>query len=187
MKMKTIMLTIADYPDHPDWAEMIRANRDRFCKLVGGYVVYEFTPPIDTGRMWVRVPLILEMLEAYDRVMWVDADAVLFDMVNEEDLPDRLAFAHDAGGINDGVTVTVKRDVLLWKVIWELRHLKDSDPIIQGLHANGVLRSVNPAHDVLPLDLWNSRWPNFYMKIRHFAAENNRYELVKRACGGERI
>ena len=176
--MNSIMLTICEYPDHPDWKMMIHHNRDRYCKLLGGQLVcttFEVSP---SRLCWARIPNILEALEAHDRVMWVDADAVLCGDINEEDLPDRLAFAHDAGGINDGITVTVKKDIPLWKAVWGLRDLYANHPI----DVNGVFRDINPIHDILALDMWNSRWENHYMKIRHFPGEVNRYEKVKAEC-----
>jgi len=179
------MLTVAEYLDHPDWAVMIKANREQHCHLEGKYELYDSNPTVKLHVCWSRVPLILEKLKGgYDRVVWVDADAVLYGSVTEDDLPDRLAFAHDAGGINDGVTVTVKRDIPMWEAVYGLRYEMTN---YNGLHVNGILRAINPIHDVLALDMWNARWPTHYMKIRHFAGEMGRYESVKRACGGERV
>ena len=116
----SIMLTIAQYPEFPDWGDMVVANRKRFCKLDSGFgIQFESAMP-GWNPSFGRVAAVLHYLHKGMRVMWVDADAVLFNDVYEQDLPDRLAFAHDAGGINDGVFVTTPKDIPMWELVDKL-------------------------------------------------------------------
>jgi hypothetical protein len=178
----SVMLTIADYPDHPDWFEAIKKNREKFCKLDNGCIVLPKSPWPDLRPHWGRVAMILSTLEQFNRAVWVDADAVLLQPIMEADLPDTLAFADDCGGINDGITVTVKHDLPMWKIIDAVKHLY-VDHLVQ---VQGILKDMNPVHKVLPLDIWNNRWDSewtrSYAKIAHFPFGPDKYNLVMKVC-----
>ena len=176
--MKTAMITVAYYPNDCELVDLIIQNRQRFSVgLAESYVCSELHK--DAKGMlptWSRVPAIIDLLDAFDRVIWVDADAVLMNNIMESDLPEQLAFAHDGGGINDGITVTVKRDLYMWKVIWATRHWFPNQQ-----HA---LHELNPLHTILPLDVWNNRWDSdwtdHFAKIAHFPFGPDKWNLVKR-------
>ena len=174
----SIMLTIAHYPDNLQWEELLAANRKRFCKLSNGFGIDLRNAMPGWNPSFGRVGLVLHFLRRGTRVLWVDADAVLLNDISEADLPDRLAFAHDAGGINDGVFVTTPKDIPMWELVETcLPSFKNHPTMVQP-----IIQGMNPIHDILALDLWNARQWNSYAKIIHFAGEPNRFELVKEAC-----
>jgi hypothetical protein len=183
----SLMITVADYPAHPEWADLIRANRKRFCKLGHGFQVVDMVDERlkkefsdTTGPSWARIDLIIEGLKNVGRVIWVDADAVLLNDICESDLPNCLAMAHDAGGINDGITVTVKQNINMWRIVKIVSPIYKNHPVM----AQGVMQDMNPIHEVLALDVWNARWDCSYAKIRHFVGMPNdvQFGLVKAEC-----
>lgn len=176
--MRSTMLTVANYPQYNDWDLVIGKNRAKRCKLNCWFVTSAVTNTL--GATWERIDLIIDSLARYDRVIWVDADAVLMQDIHEEDLPEQLAFAHDAGGINDGITITVKRDLPMWEIIRDVApRYKDHPVMVQG-----IIKDINPIHEILPLDMWNARWWNNYCKIIHFPGMEyeDQYKNVVEAC-----
>lgn len=174
----SVLVTIAQYPDNPEWLDLLVANRRRFCKLDHNFCIQHNVEMPGWNPSFGRVKLILHFLKMKLKVLWVDADAVLLNDITEADLTDRLAFAHDAGGINDGVFVTTPKDIPMWEIVQHaLPAFKNNPTMVQP-----IVQGMNPIHDVLALDLWNARQWNNYAKIIHFAGEPNRFDLVKHAC-----
>lgn len=172
------MITTAFYQDRPEWSELIKENRLLFCRLSDGYEVR--TERKCSTVILDRTLYIIESLMRYDKVIWIDADAVILHEIHEEHLPDELSMAHDIGGLNDGVCITVKADLPMWNIMYKMLPFYSDNP----MQSQAVLRDMKTIHKIIPLDEWNARWVKEYAKIIHYAGVKNQFEMVKRACEG---
>ncbi len=78
-RRRTAVCTIATGP-HVDLYEIARPGLEAFCRFHGHDLV-AVQHDVSGGRptSWGKLPLLRELLEVYDLVAWVDADAIIVD------------------------------------------------------------------------------------------------------------
>src|SRR5579859_2492075 len=79
-KPRTVLCTIAT-GTHRELFEVARPSFERFAALHGYALVVGQDDEISAGRApsWGKVVLLRQLLDTYDRVVWVDSDAVIVD------------------------------------------------------------------------------------------------------------
>jgi len=180
----SIMITTMLYPESQqkdEWKLLLWHNRDTFCRLTDGFVIQSIVK--SNGDPFLeRIELIISCLKAYDRVLWLGADCVCLHEIHEEDLPNELAMAHDIGGLNDDVLITVKDDLPMWEI------MKFCYPLYKDnkMRGQALMNDMKTMHKILPLDQWNARWTKEYTKVIHYPGLplDVQFENVKRACIG---
>lgn len=105
--MRTALLT-AHTPNIESWAKRTVKNKELYCQAHNIELIVSDNPadfPVDRHPAWRKVRMILENIEKYDRLIWIDADAVFMNYV---EAPDRFFVSHisvaqDTVDINSGV------------------------------------------------------------------------------------
>lgn len=183
----SIMVTTLMYPESEqknEWVELIRQNRETFCRLSDGFGIAR-DPKVGGNPCLERIEIIIECLQEYGKVLWLGADCVCLHEIHEVDLPNELAMAHDIGGLNDDVLVTVAADLPMWKIMRQVFPLYEKNPML----SQAIMNDMKTAHKILPLDQWNARWTKEYTKVIHYPGLSieGQFTNVKRACLGAQV
>jgi hypothetical protein len=78
-RRRTVVCTVATGP-HEELYEISGPTFERFADHHGyDLIVAHHDLSADRPPSWSKVPLVRELLESYDRVVWIDADAIIVD------------------------------------------------------------------------------------------------------------
>lgn len=112
--MKIALVTMYD-ENCIRYAEISNESKRRYCELHGyDYVCYDKNLCPDKHPVWAKIPAILNIIDKYDYVFWVDADAIIANknfkvetLFGEKD----IYVSVDVKGINFGIFAVKNSDV----------------------------------------------------------------------------
>ena len=145
--MKIALVTLCDHSELP-YVKLSNGSKKDYCKLHGyDFVYYDRNLCPDKHPVWAKIPAVLNIIDKYDYVFWVDADAVIANkdfkvetLFGEKD----IYVSVDIKGINFGI-FAVKNSETSKKFLKKIYEM-------YPLYFNKVFKEQQAASDLIMKD-----------------------------------